>query len=128
MKKLQNRDDINILVKSFYSKIRQNNLLGPIFNKHITENEWPLHLEKLTDFWETNLLGKPVFKGNPTLKHILVDANLNYKIEQQHFTTWVNIWIETIDELFVGELADQAKLAAKRMASNQFLAISHNRQ
>lgn len=127
MKQIQDRNDINLLVNSFYSKIRVNNVLGPIFNKHISENEWMHHIEKLTDFWETNLFGKPVFKGNPTQKHILVDYNLNNTISQEHFNTWLRIWFETIDELFIGEMAERAKIAAKKMASNQFLAIAYHR-
>lgn len=127
MKQIQDRSDINLLVNSFYIKIRTNELLDPIFNKHIFENEWILHTEKLTDFWETNLFGKPVFKGNPTQKHIQVDYNLNHTINQDHFAVWLKIWFETIDELFVGEIAEKAKEASKRMASNQFLAIIYNR-
>ena len=127
MKQIQDRSDINLLVNSFYIKIRTNELLGPIFNKHIFENEWILHTEKLTDFWETNLFGKHVFKGNPTQKHIQVDYNLNHTINQDHFAVWLKIWFETIDELFVGEIAEKAKEASKRMASNQFLAIIYNR-
>ena len=127
MKQIQDRSDINLLVNSFYSKIGVNELLGPIFNKHIFENEWIHHTEKLTDFWETNLFGKSVFKGNPTQKHIQVDYNLNHTINQDHFAAWLKIWFETIDELFVGEIAEKAKEASKRMASNQFLAIVYNR-
>ncbi len=127
MKQLQDRSDIQLLVTTFYSKIRLNNLLGPIFNLHLSENEWIHHIEKLTDFWETNLLGKPVFKGNPTQKHVLVDYNLNNAISQEHFNTWLKIWFETIDELFTGEMSEKAKEAAKRMATNQFLSITYHR-
>ena len=85
MRQIDNRSDINILVNSFYSKVRVDELLGPIFNAHISDDKWPEHLDKLTDFWETNLFGVAKFKGNPTQKHINVDKNLNYSIEQKHF-------------------------------------------
>ena len=62
MKPIKNREDIHLLVNTFYSKIRKDELLGPIFNSHISENQWPHHLMKLTDFWETNLFGVRKFK------------------------------------------------------------------
>jgi len=127
MSTIDSRQDISKLVHSFYSKIRKNELLGPIFNNHISEMQWPEHLEKLTDFWETNLFGVAKFKGNPSAKHINVDTNMNYKIEQKHFGVWLQLWFETIDQLFEGELAEKAKQSARKMSTGQFLAIWNNR-
>jgi len=127
MKQIDDREDIAVLVNSFYSKIKTDELLGPIFNSHIPEDNWKIHLDKLTDFWETNLFGIVKFKGNPTQKHINVDKNLNYKIEQNHFGKWLQLWFETIDELFEGEYADKAKNSARKMATGQFLAIWQQR-
>jgi hemoglobin len=127
MRQIDNRSDINILVNSFYSKVRVDELLGPIFNVHISDDKWPEHLDKLTDFWETNLFGVTKFKGNPTQKHINVDKNLNYSIEQKHFGRWLQIWFETIDELYEGEYADKAKNSARKMSTGQYLAIWQQR-
>lgn len=127
MKTIQNREDIRHLVHKFYDKIRLDDLLGPIFNAHILEEQWPVHLEKLTDFWETNLFGVPKFKGSPTQKHINVDKNMAYKIDQTHFGRWIQLWFETIDELYEGELADKAKNAARKMSTGQFIAIWQQR-
>ncbi len=102
-------------------------MLGPIFNGHIPDEKWPEHLSKLTDFWETNLFGIAKFKGNPTAKHIQVDTNLNNTIDQTHFGRWLQLWLETIDELYEGELANKAKQSARKMATGQFLAIWSNR-
>ncbi|QTV05033.1 group III truncated hemoglobin [Faecalibacter bovis] len=127
MRQIDNRSDINILVNSFYSKVKVDELLGPIFNAHISDDKWPEHLDKLTDFWETNLFGVAKFKGNPTQKHINVDKNLNYSIEQKHFGRWLQIWFETIDELYEGEYADKAKNSARKMSTGQYLAIWQQR-
>ncbi len=127
MRQIDNKSDINILVNSFYSKVRVDELLGPIFNAHISDDKWPEHLDKLTDFWETNLFGVAKFKGNPTQKHINVDKNLNYSIEQKHFGRWLQIWFETIDELYEGEYADKAKNSARKMSTGQYLAIWQQR-
>ncbi len=123
MKPIEDREDINHLVNQFYSKIRKDELLGPIFNSHISNDHWKEHLDKLTDFWETNLFGIQKFKGSPTQKHLNVDKNLNYTIEQLHFGRWLQLWFETIDELYIGEFADKAKNAARKMSTGQFLAI-----
>lgn len=127
MKTIQNRSDVSQLVNLFYAKIRKDELLGPIFNKHIADKEWPAHLSKLTDFWETNLFGIIKFKGNPSAKHINVDAQSDYTIEQNHFGKWLQLWFETVDELYEGELAAKAKEAARRMSTGQFMTMWHNR-
>ncbi|QNM86447.1 group III truncated hemoglobin [Polaribacter pectinis] len=127
MKEIETREDISLLVNIFYSKIRKDDLLGPIFNSHIPEERWPEHLEKLTDFWETNLFGIAKFKGNPTQKHLNVDRNLNHNTSQEHFGRWLQIWFQTIDEHFEGLLANKAKEASRRMAHGQFMAIFNHR-
>ena len=114
-KEIENREDVFALVDTFYKKIRKDSLLGPIFHAHITD--WPEHLEHLTDFWETNLFFIRKFKGNPMLKHQLVDAQSGNTINEQHFGIWLNLWFQTIDELFIGERADIAKNRARSMAT-----------
>ena len=52
-KQIENRDDITLLVATFYDKIRADKEIGFFFSETITN--WEEHLEKLTDFWETNL-------------------------------------------------------------------------
>ncbi len=127
MKDIENREDLILLVHTFYAQIRQNELLGPIFNAHIKKEQWPAHLEKLTDFWVTALFGVPCFKGNPTMAHRTVDKNLNHSIAQGHFEQWVALWHTTIDALFEGTKANRAKRAANNMATGQFNAITNYR-
>ena len=127
MTKITNRDDVSLLVHTFYDKIRQHELLGPIFNGHISEEQWPAHLSKLTDFWESNLFGVRTFRGSPSKAHLNVDRNLNHTISQNHFAQWLQLWFETIDELFEGELADRAKEMARRMSTGQYIHIWQNR-
>ncbi len=127
MSQITNKDDVSLLVHTFYDKIRQHELLGPIFNGHITEEQWPVHLSKLTDFWESNLFGVRTFRGSPSKAHVNVDKNLNHTISQNHFAQWLQLWFETIDELFEGKLADKAKEMARRMSAGQYIHIWQNR-
>lgn len=122
-KTIETRQDVYKLVSTFYDKIRKDPLLGPIFNKAIAEDEWPAHLEKLTDFWETNLFGIAKFKGNPMEAHRKVDESNNHTIEMQHFGVWIQHWFRTIDSLFEGERAEKAKRAARKMATGLFMGM-----
>lgn len=127
MKTIDNREDVKLLVHSFYAKIRKDDLLGPIFNGSIPDDHWPAHLEKLTDFWETNLFGIFKFKGNPPAAHQRMDEKEGHTITQVHFGKWLQLWFETLDQLFEGERAERAKEAARRMSTGLFLAIWHRR-
>ncbi len=127
MKTIENRADISRLVDAFYAKIREDERLGPIFESHIEENEWPEHLERLTDFWESNLFHLRNFRGSPTQKHMNVDKNLNYTLEMEHFGRWLQLWITTIDASFAGEKAELAKQFARKMATGQYLIVWKSR-
>ncbi|TMM57522.1 group III truncated hemoglobin [Maribacter algarum] len=114
-KEITDREDVFDLVETFYTKVRSNELLGPIFENHI--DDWPKHLDRLTDFWETNLFFIRKFKGNPLLKHQIVDAGAGYSIDEHHFGVWLNLWFETVDQLFKGEKAATAKNRARSMGT-----------
>lgn len=123
MKEIETRSDVEALVHSFYAKVRKDPTLGSVFNTVIPEVKWPVHLRKLTDFWETGLFGTAKYKGNPVLAHQHADAKMNFTIEQEHFGRWLNLWFETIDSLYTGAKAERAKQAARKMATGQYLAI-----
>lgn len=123
MKEIETREDINLLVIKFYALVRQDELLGPVFNTIIAEDHWPTHLEKLTDFWEGALLGASKFRGNPIRAHQNADAKMGNSIEQKHFSRWLQLWFRTIDSMYTGKLAQRAKDAARIMSTGQFMAI-----
>jgi hemoglobin len=79
MKELNEREDVALLVNIFYSKVKEDKTLGPVFNALIVEENWPVHLNRMVDFWECNLFFKPIFKGNPMQAHRKVDANYNLR-------------------------------------------------
>ncbi|SFT47180.1 hemoglobin [Lishizhenia tianjinensis] len=123
MKTIETRKDVELLVEQFYTKVRAHKDLGPIFARHIHDHEWPEHLEKLSDFWETNLFGVRKFKGNPTQKHLAVDNAHPGGMGQELFGYWLQLWIATLDELFTGDRAEKAKDAARNIAHIQFLIL-----
>ena len=123
---IQNREDVFLLVSTFYTIVRANKKIGHFFNDTI--NDWPAHLEKLTDFWETNLFMVSKFRGNPMRAHKEVDREFDHSIEQAHFGEWLNMWYETLDELFEGDRANIAKNRARNMAHNLFMNMYLSRQ
>ncbi len=125
-KDIENREDVFQLVSSFYDKVRKDQEIGAFFNETI--DDWPAHIEKLTDFWETNLFFVSKFRGNPMRAHNQVDDHFDNSIEQKHFGVWLNLWFQTVDELFEGDRAWIAKNRARNIASNLFMAIYENRQ
>lgn len=122
---IRDRKDVNELVTKFYTKVRSNQEIGFFFNETITD--WDHHLEKLTDFWESNLFFRATYRGNPVSAHNRVDDLNKNSISEYHFGIWLNLWFETIDELFEGELAQRAKNNARKMSTHLFLKIYQNR-
>ena len=124
-KELKSRSDINFLVVQFYAKIRNHDILGPIFNSIITD--WESHLELLTDFWESQLLLIRKYHGNPIVVHQEVDNKCNHSLTPEHFGLWLNLWFETLDELFEGETVWAAKNRAQKMSTMLYLKIFEHR-
>jgi hemoglobin len=103
-------EDIKLLVDTFYQRIQADKLLGPIFNEQI-QDKWPIHLEKMYRFWQTVLLEEYTYNGAPFPPHARLPVG------PEHFAHWLELFTHTIDELFTGEKADEAKWRAGKMAT-----------
>ena len=95
---ISTRDDVELLVRSFYRYAAMDELLGPIFETAAVD--WPSHIDTLTEFWEWQLLGRPGYEGNPLRAHEPVHAVTPFA-----------------DEHFVGPTAEVAKGRAQKMAN-----------
>lgn len=124
-KQIENRDDLKLLVATFYDKIRADEEIGFFFNETISN--WDEHLEKLTDFWETNLFAVKKYKGNPILVHNAVDKRFGQRITPNEFGIWLNLWFATLDELFEGENVEILKRRARKMGTFLYMNIFENR-
>lgn len=113
-KDIKTREDVFLLVTSFYKKVRKNDILAPFFSPI---KDWDSHIENLTNFWQSSLFLKTKYMGNPLEAHVKVDKQFNCTISEYHFGIWMNLWFETIDELFEGEYAQNAKFRARKMAT-----------
>ncbi|MDB5235712.1 MAG: group hemoglobin [Hymenobacter sp.] len=102
--------DVKTLVDAFYDKVNADPLLAPVFNgfAHV---DWPAHLPKMYDFWSSILLHTARYRGQPFLKHIPLP------IAGEHFQRWLALFFCTVDELFEGAVAAEAKLRARNIAA-----------
>ena len=127
---ISNREDVFLLVNTFYGKVRKDSTLGPFFNETI--KDWDAHLDHLTTFWETSLfMTKKLEKkyyGNPLEAHVKVDKAHNQSITELHFGIWLNLWFQTLDELFEGDVVENAKRRARKMGTFMYLKIFEARQ
>ncbi|HEU0109582.1 MAG TPA: group III truncated hemoglobin [Flavisolibacter sp.] len=117
-------EDIKQLVDAFYDRVRKDELLSQIFNERI-EDRWPAHLEKMYRFWQTVLLDEHTYYGAPFPPHATL------KVDAVHFQRWLVLFRETVDELFIGQKAEEAKWRGQKMAQmfeikiNQYQQYNH---
>jgi hemoglobin len=113
-----NIEDVKLLVNSFYDKIKTDKVLGPIFNERI-QGRWPEHIEKMYRFRQTVLLGEHTYFGSPFPPHAQLPVG------HEHFLKWMELFNPTVDELFTGEKATEAKWRAAKMAEMFEIKIAH---
>jgi len=106
---IKNKQDIKLLVDSFYDKVKTDDLIGYLFID-IAKINWEKHLPTMYDFWANALLYDGSYEGNPMLIHQHLNKLMPLKVE--HFERWNELFINTIDELFKGRKATFAKQKA----------------
>lgn len=106
---IESEEDVRQLVGVFYGKVRQDELLAPVFEP-VIGNNWEHHLERMTDFWSTLLLYTRKFSDDPLTKH------LPLALTKEHFDRWISLFHGTVDELFDGQIAENAKSRANSIA------------
>ena len=111
------RVSIGALVREFYSRLRKNERLGPIFAREIT-GDWEPHLEKMTDFWCSVILKTGDYQGRP------VPAHLRLKdVTEADFDIWLGLFAETAAAHFAPRTAAVFVDRAERIAKSLKLAM-----
>lgn len=83
------------LVDTFYGRVRQDPLIGPIFLEKLGD-DWDAHLAKLRDFWSSVTLMSGRYRGKPHQVHMPLP------LEMQHFERWLSLFEQTVAELCAG--------------------------
>ena len=105
-RELNNREDIEFLVHSFYECILNDEMLAPFFKTL----DFEMHLPKMIDFWCFVLLGETGYSTNVVEKHI------HMPLKAENFERWLEIFNNTLDANFEGENVEIAKQRAFTIA------------
>jgi len=119
-KDIENREDIDLLMRVFYQRAMADETIGYIFTD-VAKLDLKHHLPIIGDFWETLLFQTRVYQKhgrNPLMVH--GELNVKEPLLPKHFERWLEIFTETVDELFYGERSDFLKMRA-RMIGNRML-------
>jgi hemoglobin len=108
-KDITSRADIEVLVNSFYDKVKQDELLGYIFTD-IAQVNWEKHLPVMYDFFENMLFYTGSYTGNPMELHRKINRLL--PLTREHFQQWEFLFCTTVDQLFEGATATLVKQRA----------------
>ncbi len=109
--------EIPLLVRSFYDRVRNDAMLGPLFNDAV--HDWDEHLARIGDFWSSVMLSTGRYKGNPMAMHMLHAR----RITPEMFDRWLGLWVITTDELLPRHTASARQAKATRIAENIKAAV-----
>lgn len=114
-------DYISSFVERFYARVRDDELIGPIFAEHISD--WSAHLEQMKRFWRSVLHNSGEFAGSPMRKHVAIDG-----LDEHHFTRWLTLFRETLrDAEANAEATDHVGTKARTIAESLLSGIKLQR-
>ena len=110
-RRIEGREQLIEIVDRFYARVRQDELIGPIFND-VAKVDWNTHTKKIYDFWDMLLFGAENYEGRPFPPHIPLG------LKPEHFKRWLELFFQTVDESFEGQKADEIKMRALNIGRN----------
>ncbi len=109
------------LVTSFYAKVRDDAVLGPIFERHIAD--WNLHMPKMIAFWSAALCGSKNYRGNPMVVHRAL-PDLTYSM----FERWLDLFHESASVLENRAMTERAVELSQRIAQSLWYGYQLRRE
>lgn len=110
-------ETIGVLVDRFYTRVREDEILGPVFAEAVGD-EWGPHLQTMRNFWSSLMLASGRYKGNPMMTHLMLP-----RIGERHFNRWLALWKQTTAEIFPPEVANIFVRKAESMAERLLTTI-----
>jgi hemoglobin len=107
---------IDRLVRGFYARVRQDPLIGPVFDARI--RDWEPHLQRMCAFWSSVALMSGRYHGQPMPKH------LPLPVDARHFDRWLALFEATARDLCPAKAADHFAERARRIAESLELGIA----
>lgn len=124
-KDIENRDDIVVLINTFYEKVKKDKVIGYIFND-VAKVNWEKHLPVMYNFWENVIFFTGSYTGNPMTAH--KQLNQKTRLNADHFQEWIKLFTKTVDELFEGDKAELTKQRAVSIATVMQIKILHEHE
>ncbi len=107
---------IERLVRAFYARIREDAVLGPIFEARITD--WEPHLKRMCAFWSSVTLLTGRYSGQPMRVHAPLP------VDARHFDRWLQLFAETAAEVCPPAAAEHFVFRARKIAESLELGIA----
>ena len=112
---LDSPEAIELMVESFYSRIKNDPRLSLIFFE-LGKVDLDMHLPHIKRYWGKLLLATPGYDRHTMNIHRALHKKVN--LRPADFERWLALFMETIDDSFSGPLAKRAKKVASKVASN----------
>jgi hemoglobin len=119
--KLCTEIEVAAMVHAFYAEIRRDEVLGPIFARHV--HDWDQHLAKLVDFWSSVLRGTGRFSGAPMPKHLALTD-----LDAALFRRWLRLFEQTAKAQPNRAMGAQACAMAQRFAQSLWFGYQTSHQ
>jgi hemoglobin len=107
---------IERLVRGFYARVRQDPLIGPVFDARI--RDWEPHLQRMCAFWSSVALMSGRYHGQPMPKH------LPLPVDGRHFDRWLELFEATARDLCPAKAAEHFVERARRIAESLELGVA----
>lgn len=113
-------ENIKLLVNSFYSKVRNDKELAPIFENAIGDDAslWRPHLERMYSFWSSVVLSTGSYSGNPFQKHKDLPS-----FDIKLFDRWLELFAQTAGEIYTEEVSKVFIVKSENIARSLKLGI-----
>ena len=110
---LVDRGDIEALLWRFYGRVFGDDVLTEPF-ADLRAKGLEAHIPTMCDFWETVLFRAGRYRGSALVAHRKVHQRT--PLFGGHFVRWLQVWHDTVDEMYRGPAAERAKIQATRIA------------
>ena len=120
MSDISTPSDIRLLVETFYREL----VIDPMIAKFFVGLELEHHLPRIRAFWEMVLLNEPGYTTNVTEVHLKLHQRI--PMERAHFDRWLELLRNTVDRLFAGPNAEEAKMRALSIATVMLVKVQQS--
>lgn len=100
------RESVDKMVRSFYTAILEDDLVGPYFIKSLGDdfqsNKWYGHFKTLNDFWIMLMTAEEGYMGDPFVPHAFLG-----ELYPEIFVRWLELFHTTLYQHFTPAIAQK---------------------